>query len=159
MKKIALTIADISSMTDFESQDRSGRCSATLKYFDPSSGYFSFNTYCGTSGNDWDQEIKLVDWAILLATEEDEEEAELSTDWESIKIEHPEILHSAAEVHCTCPAFTYWGHVYNLTDEDSALYPNTIPPTAVNDQGQLIRDPDARYSCKHLIAVYNTYFA
>jgi hypothetical protein len=155
VKKIALTIADISSMADFNSQNKASRCAATLKYFDPNSGYLSFNTYCGTSGNDWDQEIELIDWDTLIDTEE---ESEQLNDWTAIKNAHPEVLHSAARVSCTCPAFTYWGHAYNLTNEDSALNPNTIPPTAVNESGRLMRDPDKRYSCKHLIAVYKTYF-
>ncbi len=154
MKKISLTVPEIHYRVDFMSDSKSTGCNARLAWFDINAGYFAFQTHCSASRNDWSQEISLLDWAALVP----HELIRKNLGWEGIKQEIPEILDSQAEVHCDCPAFTYWGHVYNLTQDSGALYPNAIPPSAVDSEGRLLRDPDARRSCKHLIAVYRAYF-
>jgi hypothetical protein len=100
----------------------------------------------------WDQEVQIIGWENLVTPEL------LDKDWDTIKSQVPDVLRADAKVHCTCPAFSYWGHAYNLTNIDTALYPNTIPPSAVNDRGELSRDPDERHGCKHLISVIKAFF-
>lgn len=154
MEKIAVSVVDLSTMVDEASRSRSGGCAATMTSFELTSGYFIFETHCSTSMNSWSQEIQIVDWQTLVP----EDILAENPNWEEIKAKVPDILRSDARVHCNCPAFQYWGHGYNLTNIDTSLYPNAVPPTAVNERGELIRDPDERQSCKHLAAVYNTYF-
>jgi hypothetical protein len=151
MKKSAVSIADLSSMTDGASQSLSYGCTAALMSFDPTSGYFTFNTHCSTSSNSWDQELQFINWAALVP------EDLQNQDWDQIKQAVPDIVNSDVRVHCSCPAFTYWGHAYNLTNEDGALHRNDIAPS-LNDQGYYKRDPDERHSCKHLVAIYNSFF-
>jgi hypothetical protein len=155
MRKEAISVVDMSTKTDPASQSLAGNCSPTLTSFDSATGFFTFSTHCGTSLNNWDQQVQLVDWATIVT----EEILAENQEWDQIKAVVPDILNSKAQVHCSCPAFQYWGHQYNLTNDDSsALQPNAIPPSAVNNRGELSRDPDERHSCKHLVSVYNTFF-
>jgi hypothetical protein len=152
MEKISVNISELANKTDGKSQSLALDCTTELTSFDPTSGSFSFNTHCGTSLNSWDQEVQFKNWNSIVPEEL------RGADWDQIKAQVPDILNDDVKVHCGCPAFQYWGHQYNLTnDDDSAITPNTIAPR-LNNNGYYMRDPDERHSCKHLVAVYHAFF-
>lgn len=50
------------------------------------------------------------------------------------------------EIHCTCPAFNWWGYRYIITQLGAAVYPQEIQPD--------VRNPNRRgVICKHLATV------
>lgn len=50
------------------------------------------------------------------------------------------------KVHCTCPAFNYWGYRYIITQLGAAIYPQPLEPD--------VRNPSRRgVICKHLATV------
>lgn len=73
--------------------------------------------------------------------------------WEQVMFEiETEIKNSDVKVACTCPAYQYWGSHYILDQMDTALPPpeNRYPKVRDNELSHTV--------CKHLVAVFRTFF-
>lgn len=149
MKIKALTISQLVSMVDGDSRGRVTEhgCRAYAHDANVIDGLFTFTVQCNTSNSEWVQQIQFRDWQTIVPFNEIDPTTPLLT----VLQQYPEVLQLDVMVDCTCPAFSYWGHKYNLQVQNpgSALIETTAPG---------INDPDARYSCKHLAAVYDTFF-
>lgn len=108
-------------------------------------GYFTFSTSCNTTGNNYTQQIQFVEWATVVPVADLDPNTALLTVIQT----YPEVMQLDVMVDCDCPAFAYWGHRFNLDQINTSLE-RSMPWT--------VNDPDARYSCKHLVTVYNTFF-
>lgn len=94
----------------------------TMKFFVPNhyNGWMTFIRF-----DEWDNEV---------------------ADLEQNPAEAARLLFWGANIrlHCDCPAFTYWGYQYMLTQTDSSIIPETRFPH--------IRNPNLKgIMCKHLI--------
>lgn len=107
-------------------------------------GYFTFMTDSST-GNSYAQIIQFENWGSIVPREEVDQNMPLVTVLQT----YPEVRDLNVLVDCQCPAFSYWGHRYNLDNQNSSVY-KSEPYTTNN--------PDSRWSCKHLASVYNTFF-
>lgn len=89
----------------------------------------------GYTADAWYQTIELLDIQEALELED--------TQWRD------KVMLAIAgdlKVHCTCPAFNWWGYRYILTQLDAAIYPQPIEPDE--------RNPRRRGTiCKHLAVV------
>jgi hypothetical protein len=148
MKITALTISQLQSMTDRASRERVTEhgCRAYAHDANVIDGLFTFATQCNTSNNEWVQQIQFRDWQDIVPPDIDPNMPLMT-----VIQQYPEVLQLHVLVDCSCPAFSYWGHKYNLQVQNpgSALIEATPPG---------INNPDERFSCKHLSAVYNTFF-
>ena len=147
MKLIALNVGDVLRDADPLSADRAGACVSSLISFDPDTATVDCATQCAGSRNRWDQRIQLIDFNYVVP----EEEREAIRTWDDLLSAYPEMLQSEVLVHCTCPAYQYFGSHYTLHQLDTALSPE--------DRFPGIRDPNLeRVACKHLIAVFRAFF-
>lgn len=142
----AATIRDIKTRVDPDSGKRvfEHACRASQVENNVVDGYFTFATDCQTSGNSYTQIVQFQDWATVVPPDVDP-----NMPLVTVMQTYPETQGLNVQVDCTCPAFSYWGHRYNLDRDQSSVY-QSEPYTTNN--------PDSRYSCKHLAAVYHTFF-
>ena len=147
----AKSIVDMLSDVDYMSKQRAGGCTPNLYAFDKDLGVFDFVTVCATSRNGWGQRIQFVNWYIEVPPEEEPLAGDPTSSWHQIKSLNPSILSEDVRVECDCPAFIWWGHHFNLDQEDATFFHQPFPP----DHNDPLRE---RKSCKHLIAVYNFLF-
>jgi len=148
MKLTALKISELKSMIDADSRGRVTEhgCRAYARDANVVDGLFTFSTQCNTSNSEWTKQIQFRDWQTIVPLDIDP-----TTPMLTVFQQYPELLQLDVMVDCSCPAFSYWGHKYNLQVQNpgSALIETTAPG---------INDPDARFSCKHLAAVYDAFF-
>jgi len=149
----ALNADDILRDVDQGSSERSGGCISSIDSLDISSGSMDFTTRCAGSRNTWQQRIQLYDWNYVIPEEEREF---LESNWDKLKADYPDLLHSDLKLHCRCPSFIYSFHY--LSDQmDYALEPQPNPPGSINRDNP--RNPDLEGTvCKHLISVLRTFF-
>ena len=98
-----------------------GRVGNTMRYFVPNryNGWFTYIRFL-----EWDNEVRDLDQSATEA-------ARLLFWGANLKL------------HCTCPAFLFWGSQYILTQADAAIVPEVRFPH--------IRNPNLRgIVCKHL---------
>jgi len=147
MKLIALNAQDILRDVDPASSDRAYSCAPHLVTFAPDTATADFNVQCANSRNSWEVRVQLIDFNYVVP----EDERELIMGWDDIVQEYPELLTGDILLHCTCPAFQWWGSHYTLHQLDTALSPE--------DRYPHIRDPNLeRVACKHVIAVLRNFF-
>jgi len=142
----ASTIREIKNRVDPTSSRRvfEHSCRASQGENNVVDGYFTFSTDCNTSGNTYEQIIQFNEWDTVVPPDID-----ASMPLITVLQTYPEVWDLNVQVNCSCPAFSYWGHRYNLDRDNSSVY--SREPYTTNN-------PDARYSCKHLAAVYYTFF-
>ena len=144
----ALNADDILRDVDQGSSDRAGGCSASVMRVDTASGSMYTTARCSNSRNSWDQIIQLYDWNYVIP-EEDREF--LEPNWDKIKVDYPELLHSELKLGCNCPAWLYQGYQYIGTELEYVLEQEPRFPE--------IRNPSLEGTvCKHLISVLRTFF-
>jgi len=142
----AATIKEIKNRIDPASGRRvfEHECRAAQAENNVVDGYFTFTTDCSTSGNSYTQIVEFQDWGTVVPSDIDPNMLLVT-----VLQTYPETMDLNVKVDCSCPAFSYWGHRYNLDRDQSSIY--TSEPYTTNN-------PDSRYSCKHLAAVYHTFF-
>jgi hypothetical protein len=147
IKITAITVRDILNDIDSRTLDKASGCSAGLHKFDPKTATLDFMTRCPNSKNIWSQRVQLIDFNYVVP----EEERPNITTWDQLRTEYPEILEGDVLVHCGCPAYTYWGMSYIMTQLDTALAPENRYPS--------IRNPSLEGTvCKHLLTVFRNFW-
>jgi hypothetical protein len=176
----AASVLDLQMSTPDWVDDKAAICTAQLVHFDIVSGLLQLNTACAASRNTWLQTVMYNDWSSVviiggapeppplpLEDEENAEDAEplvqelpvvedtalIGTEsWPEVLAKFPALINMDVKVHCTCPAFRWWGSWYTLEQRDTALLPEGLSaPTT--------RDPElSNIICKHLAAVFAQHF-
>jgi hypothetical protein len=83
----------------------------------------------------WYQTIRMLDFAEAIAEKDIPLRQQVNL-----------MVSGDLQVHCTCPAFNWWGYRYIVTQLGAALYPQNIRPDVRNPREQGI-------ICKHLASV------
>lgn len=108
-------------------------------------------TRCVYSGSNWEQRVQVYDFNYIIPPEDRELPDFASRSWDMLKADYPDLLNAELKLHCTCPAYLYWGSQYTLTQLDTSLEPENRFPG--------IRDENLeRIACKHLLAVLRGFF-
>lgn len=150
---MALTINDLKVSVPAHVDAKSKLCSPALMSFviGESDMVAQFNTSSVGSRNNWWQTVQIFNWAAipeLVTLREEKPNPQLF----EVLYEVPEISDLLnVHMHCNCPAYLYYGSQYQLTQYDTALYPESIFPS--------VRDPGLQNTvCKHIAAVLNEFF-
>lgn len=99
-----------------------------------------------------------IPWGPIKTTEEqpwgalEPNKVEKTDPWQEVIRKFPEVINGDVFLHCSCPAWIWWGSQFNLEQRNTELYPEGVPyPT--------IRDPQlSNIICKHMACVLNTFF-
>lgn len=145
----AMTIPELKNSIDGDSRARAGECSVYAEDADVVNGIFTFSAQSSNSLNSYIERVQFMNWQTIVPPDIDPE-----TTLIDVLSEFPQVMELEVRVDCNCPAFSYWGHQWNLTQLDTALE-QAIPPTKNPTE---TKSGQGRYSCKHLAAVYNTFF-
>jgi len=143
----ALTVGDVVRAVDPDTDNRSYTCTPNLVSFDVQNGVLNFVTRCAESRNAWEQRVQFTDsWDLVP-----EDLRAPGESWQTLVQKFPDVMDLDCRVHCTCPAFLYWGYLYIDTQLDVQLVDENRYPG--------VRNPDLNgIVCKHLAAVLRNYF-
>lgn len=97
------------------------------------------NFFVPNKYNGWDVYIKFVEWDEVVE----------DTSYDAVESSRLLLWGANLQLHCSCPAYLYYGHNYVLTTKSAAIVPEERFPT--------IRNPNLKGGlCKHQIRVMKT---